>query len=83
MNLLVRHDNDLVGILVEEVGGLQAIPWEAAEPLPGGVSAELGEVVSRIVKLEDSLLLVLDIDAAIEKLIDTEQVAATSGPAGP
>jgi len=66
MNMVVRTEGGAVSLLVDEIGdGLEADGglWERP---PENLSAAARDLISGVYKLKDRLLLVLDVDRAVE-----------------
>lgn len=62
MNVVVRTDDGPVSFLVDEIGDVIDVPADRLEPPPETVSSIDRELISGIHKLDDRLLLLLDID---------------------
>lgn len=62
MNVVVRHEDGVVSLLVDEIGDVLEVEEEAFELPPGTLSGEARELIRGVYKLNDRLLIVLDID---------------------
>lgn len=66
INVVVRHEDGVISLLVDEIGDVFEAAEEDFEPLPPTLQGVYREFVRGIYKLDDSLLLVLDIDQLID-----------------
>jgi len=62
MNVVVRHEDCAVSLLVDEIGDVLEVEEEAFELLPGTLSGEVRELIRGVYKLKDTLLIALDTD---------------------
>jgi purine-binding chemotaxis protein CheW len=62
MNVVVRTDDGLVSLLVDEIGDVQEVQEESFERPPDTLGAEARAFIQGAYKLADRLLLVLDMD---------------------
>jgi purine-binding chemotaxis protein CheW len=62
MNVVIRHDDGAVSLLVDEIGDVVEAEEEAFELPPGTLSGEAGELIRGVYKLKGSLLIALDAD---------------------
>ena len=65
MNVVVRYSQGVGSLLVDEVGDVLDIDSEACEEPPSTLQGPMRELIGRVVKLKDSLLLVLDLEKAM------------------
>lgn len=65
MNVVVRHDDELFSLLVDEVGDVLAIEGERVELVPPTLDACWRAVSSGIVRRDRDLLVVLDVSALL------------------
>ena len=65
MNVVIRTDDGTVSLLVDEIGDVLELSDDTLEPPPPTIHGVAKELVTCVHKLEDQLLLVLDIDKAI------------------
>jgi len=65
MNVVIRTDDGTVSLLVDEIGDVLELSDDTLEPPPPTIHGVAKELVTGVHKLEDQLLLVLDIDKAI------------------
>ncbi len=70
INVVVRHDDGVVSLLVDEIGDVFEVTDEDFEPLPPTVQGVYREVVQGIYKLDGRLLLILD----THKLLDLPDI---------
>lgn len=68
MNVVVRTGDDVVSLLVDEIGDVLEVSEDAFEQPPDTISGVTRHLVLGVYKLEDSLLLILD----TEKTVDLE-----------
>lgn len=71
INVVVRHDDGVVSLLVDEIGDVCTVADSDFEPLPPTVHGVAREFVSGIYKVGGQLLLILD----VERLLDLAGVA--------
>jgi purine-binding chemotaxis protein CheW len=69
LNVVIRHRDETVSLLVDEIDDVLELDEDAFEPTPGGLPAEFRRVVSGTYKLDGRLLLVLDVAAAIDATV--------------
>ena len=72
MNVVVRTDEGVVSLLVDEIGDVLEVPAASHERVPDTVNGGTRELVSGVYKLKDHLLLILDTN----KVLRYEPVAA-------
>jgi purine-binding chemotaxis protein CheW len=65
MNVVVRYSQGVGSLLVDEVGDVLDIDPEACEAPPSTLQGPMRDLIGRVVKLKDSLLLVLDLEKAM------------------
>lgn len=66
MSVVVATDDGPVSLMVDQIGDVVEIGEEAFEPTPSTVQGMTREIVKGIYKLKDRLLLVLDVDRAVQ-----------------
>lgn len=69
MNVIVRTRGEVISLLVDDIGDvidLTGPTGAAAEPAPSNLPARLQEMVSEVRPLAASILLVLDVDSAVD-----------------
>lgn len=71
INVVVRHEDGVVSLLVDEIGDVFEVAGEDFEPLPPTVRGVARDVVRGIYKVADRLLLILD----VERLLDLSSAA--------
>ena len=62
MNVVVRTLDGPVSLLVDRIGDVMEINEAECEPPPDTLAPEIREIVDRVFKLEDRLLLTLNVD---------------------
>ena len=75
MNVVIRHDDGAVSLLVDEIGDVLEVEEEAFELPPGTLVAEAREVIRGVYKLKGSLLVVLDTDKILNLVASGARVA--------
>jgi len=66
MNVVARTDDGPVSLLVDEIGDVLEVSEEAYERTPENMSIEQKEMVEGVYKLENRLLLVLNVNRALQ-----------------
>lgn len=66
MNMVVRTEGGAVSLLVDEIGDGMEVDGTMWERPPENLDATARELISGVYKLEDRLLLVLDVDRAVD-----------------
>lgn len=64
-NVIVRSEDELIGILVDRVGDVVFAGEDSIEPAPGNLDGPIAHYVDRVHKTRDALLCILDTDAAL------------------
>ncbi len=65
MNIVVRTKEDVVSLLVDEIGDVQEVPENLYEPPPDNLHGPLRELVQGVYKLPEKLLLILDTEKVV------------------
>lgn len=73
MNVVVRTDEGVVSLLVDEIGDVLEVPAGNHERVPDTVSGVTRELVSGVYKLKEHLLLVLDTNKVLRFDLTTAQ----------
>lgn len=60
VNVVVRHDEEVVSLLVDEIGDVVDVDDRSAEPPPQTLPASAKALITSVYKLEPQLLLLLD-----------------------
>lgn len=71
MNVVVRTDDGPVSLLVDEIGDVIEVAEAAFAPAPETLDPAWADAIAGVLKLADDLLLVLDVDRAVEPAPDT------------
>jgi purine-binding chemotaxis protein CheW len=66
MNVVARTDDGPVSLLVDEIGDVLEVSQDSYERTPENMTAQQKEMVEGVYKLEKRLLLVLNVDRALE-----------------
>lgn len=64
-NVIVRSEEELIGILVDRVGDVVFASDNDIEPAPGNMDGPIAQYVSRVFKTENALLCILDTSSAL------------------
>ena len=67
MNVIVRHDNSLVALMVDQICDVMDLTNETWEKTPETIDGKLKPYVQGVHKLNKRLLIVLDLDRIINK----------------
>jgi purine-binding chemotaxis protein CheW len=62
MNVVIRHEDGAVSLLVDEIGDVLEVEEESFELPPGTLAGEARELIRGVYKLKDALLIALDTD---------------------
>ena len=65
MNIVVRADEEPLSLLVDEIGDVIDVDAHAFEPRPNNLDGAFKELIGGVYKLNDRLMLVLDIDSMV------------------
>jgi purine-binding chemotaxis protein CheW len=76
MNVVVRHEDGAVSLLVDEIGDVLEVDEEAFERPPETLDRKARELICGVYKLENGLLHVLDTDKAVSVLGERQEKAA-------
>lgn len=60
MNVVVRTSEEVVSLLVDEIGDVLEVAESQYEPPPGTISAVMQDLIKGVYKLDNQLLLILD-----------------------
>ena len=60
MNVVVRTDEEVVSLLVDEIGDVLEVSEDKFEPPLGTITAAMRDLIKGVYKLEENLLLILD-----------------------
>ena len=76
MNVVVRHDDGAVSLLVDEIGDVLEVDEETFEGPPETLDRKERELICGVYKLENCLLHVLDTDKALSVVGERQEKAA-------
>jgi purine-binding chemotaxis protein CheW len=65
INVVARHDDGVVSLLVDEIGDVVDVDENSYEPPPETLSAESKSLITGVYKLEQQLLLLLNTELAV------------------
>ena len=71
MNVVIRHEDGAVSLLVDEIGDVLEVEDDAFELPPGTLGGEVRELIRGAYKLKGTLLIALD----IEKILNLDTAA--------
>jgi len=66
MNVVVRHEDGAVSLLVDEIGDVLEVEESTFEPPPEALSSKARQLIRGVYKLKDHLLIVLDTEKAVK-----------------
>jgi purine-binding chemotaxis protein CheW len=66
INVVVASDDGPMSLLVDEIGDVVEVDEETFESCPDTLQGTIRELIRGVYKLPDSLLLVLDVDRAVQ-----------------
>jgi purine-binding chemotaxis protein CheW len=66
MNIVVRTDDGAVSLLVDEIGDVVEVTDQQFEPVPDTVDRDTAALVTGVYKLDQRLLLIIDVDKAVD-----------------
>src|SRR5437016_3740954 len=70
INVVVRTEEGLLSLLVDEIGDVCQVEENAFERLPETVQGTARELLSGVYKFEDRLLLILDLDRVVNFAVE-------------
>jgi purine-binding chemotaxis protein CheW len=76
MNVVVRHEDGAVSLLVDEIGDVLEVEEETFELPPGTLDGKARDLICGVYKLEDCLLHVLDTDKTVSVVEGRQEKAA-------
>lgn len=76
MNVVLRSNGNIVSILVDRIGDVVTVEDSELAEIPDTVQPSVREIINRVYKLEDSLLLVLDIERVTEVYEECTSIAS-------
>jgi purine-binding chemotaxis protein CheW len=75
MNVVIRHEDGAVSLLVDEIGDVLEVEDETFELPPGTLAGEARELIRGVYKLKGTLLIALDTDKMLN-LVTTAAIGA-------
>jgi len=66
MHIVVITEEDPISLVVDDVGEVIEIDPNQVEEVPDTIESEVSKLVSSVYKLEDQLMLILDIETAVD-----------------
>jgi purine-binding chemotaxis protein CheW len=76
MNVVIRHDDGAVSLLVDEIGDVLEVEEENFELPPETLDSKARELIRGVYKLRDRLMHVLDTNAAVSVAGERQERAA-------
>jgi len=64
-NMIVLFENEFIGLLVDRIGDVLSAPWNSVEKPPANVVGVQGQYFAGILKTEEQLIRILNIDAVL------------------
>lgn len=68
MNVVCRTDHALVSFLVDKIGDVIEVPRNLIEGTPHTIPIKIRELISGVIKTNDTLLSIIDVDKIMSKL---------------
>ncbi len=68
MNVVIRHEDGAVSLLVDEIGDVLEVEEQAFELPPGTLEREMRDLIRGVYKLKDALLIALDTDKMLNQV---------------
>ena len=75
MNVVIRHEDGAVSLLVDEIGDVLEVEEESFEVPPGTLAGEARELIRGVYKLKGALLIALDTDKMLNLVTAPARVA--------
>ena len=69
MGIVIERNNELFNLIIDSVGDVLSLAQESLEDVPPTLDTAWRNVASRIHKLEDKLLVILDTDRLLEAVM--------------
>jgi purine-binding chemotaxis protein CheW len=66
MAIGVEWRGESYGLLIDEIGEVLTLPAARCEPAPANLDARLAEVTAGVHRLDDGLMMVLDVDRVVD-----------------
>jgi purine-binding chemotaxis protein CheW len=76
MNVVIRHNDGAVSLLVDEIGDVLEVEEENFEQPPETIDSKARELIRGVYKLHDRLMHVLDTNAAVSVAAERQEKAA-------
>lgn len=73
MNVVIRNDDGVVSLLVDEIGDVIEVGDDDFEPSPSTLPATTRDVIVGVYKLDGRLLLILDCDRVLDLALPTPE----------
>ncbi len=70
MNIVVRSDDGPLSLLVDEIGDVVEVEKESFEDPPETLEVSFRHLIKGVYKLQEKLMLVLDLDRAVFSLVE-------------
>jgi len=67
MNIVIRSEDGVVSLLVDQIGDVLDVPIESYAPTPENMPREQKELIEGVYRLDDRLMLVLDTHCVLRK----------------
>ena len=66
MNVVVRTEDEVVSLLVDQIGDVMEVPEDFYEQAPENIQGAMRELITGVYKLKDRLLLILDTKKVVQ-----------------
>ncbi len=71
-SITVEKNHNLYTLLVDNIGDVRALPDNGLEKLPPNLDSQFRKVAAGVYRLQDELLVLLDVDKVFELLIESD-----------
>lgn len=72
MSVVIEHDNELYSLIIDEVGDVLSLDKKSYEKNPATLDSLWSEIADGIYRLEDCLLVVLDVPKLLSKYLQQQ-----------
>lgn len=80
MNVIVHTSGGISSLLVDQIGDVVEVDSDAVQPSPATVAPTVRELMRGVVKTEDRLLLVLDVEQVVESGAEVAMLGQSAWP---
>jgi purine-binding chemotaxis protein CheW len=68
-NIIVNADNEHIGLMVTRIGDVVEADWQKVEPPPANIGGVQGEFFKGVLKMQDRLIGILNVDRVLAEEI--------------